>query len=498
MPDKKVIVVGAGIGGLVTATLLAARGLEVQVVERAETPGGKMREVAIGPHRIDAGPTVFTMRWIFEEIFAEAGSTLSDHLELEPLDIIARHAWSEGERLDLFADHQRSVEAIGDFAGAAEARAYQSFCDRAKMIYETLEGTFIRASRPSLFGLMARCGLGGFSNLSGIKPYDSLWDILGGFFKDDRLRQLFGRYATYCGSSPFEAPATLMLIAHVEQQGVWAVKGGMHRVAVALARLAEGLGVKFHYAAHVREILTERGRCCGVRLDTGEVLRGNAVVVNADPAALSTGQLGAGVRKAVPPLAPAARSLSAVTWCLTAETQGFPLARHNVFFGRNYASEFEDVLRRRRLPRDGTVYVCAQDRGLSADGAVSGPERLFLLLNAPARGDHQDFDAAEIELCEERVFSHLRHSGLEVQRVPESTQITTPAEFNRRFPATGGALYGPATHGWRASFTRPASRTRIPLLYLAGGSTHPGAGIPMAAMSGRLAAESLLEDLHST
>ena len=154
MPDKQVIVIGAGVGGLVTAIQLAARGLQVRVLERAEAPGGKMREVAVGPHRIDAGPTVFTMRWIFEDIFEQAGARLDEHLELEPLSIIARHAWSEQERLDLHADHERSIEAIGDFAGAAEARGYRAFCEQARTIYTTLDPTFIRASRPSLLGLM--------------------------------------------------------------------------------------------------------------------------------------------------------------------------------------------------------------------------------------------------------------------------------------------------------------------------------------------------------
>lgn len=456
-----------------------------------------MREVAIGPHRIDAGPTVFTMRWILEDVFADAGAALTDYLSLEPLEIIARHAWSEHERLDLFAERERTIEAIGDFGGAAEARGYRAYCDKAQSVYETLEGTFIRAQRPSPLGLMGRCGVSGLGRLRGIKPYDSLWRVLGDYFKDPRLRQLFGRYATYCGSSPFEAPGTLMLIAHVEQQGVWSVIGGMHQIALALAKLARGLGATIEYDREATEILTARGGASGVRFADGEVSGADAVVVNADPAALASGRLGEGIRKAVRPLAPNSRSMSAMTWCLRAETEGFPLARHNVFFGRDYASEFADIFRHARLPRDGTVYVCAQDRACGEPRTTPGAERLFLLLNAPSRGDRQAFDAAEIKQCEQRVFSHLENRGLRIHRSPESTQVTTPTEFDRLFPATGGALYGAATHGWRTPFTRPASRTRIPRLYLAGGGAHPGAGVPMAAISGRLAAASLIEDLRS-
>ncbi len=498
MPTEKAIVVGAGIGGLVSAIQLASRGVQVRLFERAGTPGGKMREVRIGEHRLDAGPTVFTMRWIFDDIFAEAGARLDDYLQLRPAEIIARHAWSEHERLDLFADQARTVAAIGDFAGAAAARGYQSFCEQARAIYETLDETFIRSTQPSLLGLIGRCGVRGFGGLRDIRPYDSLWQSLGEHFKDQRLRQLFGRYSTYCGSSPFQAPATLMLIAHVERQGVWLVEGGMHQTAVALARLAQANGVGIEYNMDVTEILIEYGRAAGVRLANGESIRADAVIVNGDPSALSSGHFGKGATKSVARVSPKDRSLSAMTWNLVAETHGFPLLRHNIFFARDYAAEFDDIFRHARLPREGTVYICALDRDERNQTASLGAERLFCLLNAPARGDTHPFDAAEIEQCEQRVFSLLERCGLKVTRNPEHSLVTTPAMFDRLFPATGGALYGQATHGWKASFNRPASRTRIPGLYLAGGATHPGAGVPMAAMSGRLAAASLLADLAST
>jgi 1-hydroxycarotenoid 3,4-desaturase len=289
-----------------------------------------------------------------------------------------------------------------------------------------------------------------------------------------------------------------MLIAHVERQGVWSVEGGMHQTAVALARLAESLGASIEYDADVAEILVEGGRACGVRLGSGERLGANAVVFNGDVAALANGRLGPGVTPAVGKIAPAERSLSAITWSLVAETEGFPLLRHSVFFCRDYAAEFEDIFGRSQIPREGTIYICAQDRGDHDDAAPQGPERLLCLLNAPAKGDRHPFDTAEIEQCEQRAFSLLERCGLKVHRTPETGVVTTPAVFDQLFPATGGALYGQASHGWQASFTRQPSRSKVAGLYLAGGSTHPGAGVPMAAMSGKLAAASLLSDLGST
>jgi 1-hydroxycarotenoid 3,4-desaturase len=497
---RRVAVVGAGVAGLVASLDLAARGCAVTLLERAAQPGGKMREVAVGTARLDAGPTVLTLRGILDEVFAAAGASLDDAVTLKPLATLARHAWDGGGgRLDLFADRQRSADAIAAFAGPAEGRRYLEFCARARRTFETLDRPFIRADRPTLLGLVAAFGPLGIGRLAGIQPFETMWGALGRNFEDPRLRQLFGRYATYVGSSPFRAPATLALVAHVEQEGVWRVEGGMHRLAEAMAALAGRLGADVRYGAEVAEVVLERGAVAAVRLATGERVEADAVVVNADTGAVAGGRFGPAVAGAAPPpTVPAARSLSAVTWLLQAEAAGFPLHHHNVFFSRDYAGEFDDLFTHRRLPRTPTVYVCAQDRGDDGEAATQGTERLLCLVNAPATGDTRPPTAQEIEGCAERAFGLTERCGLTLHRSPERTRVATPADFEALFPATGGALYGKASHGWRASFERPGVRTRVPGLYLAGGSVHPGPGVPMAALSGRMAAAALLADLAST
>ncbi|KNZ32878.1 MAG: CrtD protein [Methylibium sp. NZG] len=520
----RVVVIGAGIGGLVAALQLACRGLDVTLIERAATPGGKMRRVLAGGALVDAGPTVFTMRWVLEQIFASAGASLAERLKLTPLDVLARHAWGPDHHLDLFADAARSTDAIAQFAGPDEARRFTAFCAQARKVYDTLEGPYIRSERPTLLRMATDLGPRGLSVLAGLGPFATLWRSLARRFRDPRLQQLFGRYATYCGSSPFAAPATLMLVAQVEMDGVWAVQGGMLAVAQALADLAQQRGATLRYGAHCEEVLVQGGRACGVRLAGGETLAADSVVFNGDVAALSSGLLGGGVARATRAVAPESRSLSAMTWAIHARTSGFPLVRHNVFFCADYAAEFSDIFQHRRLPRQGTVYVCAQDRDDSgnapaaggrastADGAntnanatadASAPhaERLLCLVNAPACGDATDggaFDPSEIESCEQTHFALLRHCGLTIDRTADNTRLTTPADFNRLFPATGGALYGQASRGWMDSFRRPSSTSRLPGLYLAGGSVHPGPGVPMAALSGQLAAETLMAHLDST
>jgi 1-hydroxycarotenoid 3,4-desaturase len=506
----RVLVVGAGVGGLSAAALLAHAGLDVTVLEQATGPGGKACTREVGPHRLDAGPTVLTMRWVFEQLFDALGMSLARELQLTQCEVLARHAWGPAapDRLDLLADLEASVDAIAAFSTGAEAKRYRGFCEHAQALYQTLEASFITASRPdnplSLAARVLRQGLPGMRGLSHLQPFQSLWQALGRHFHDPRLRQLFGRYATYCGSSPFSAPATLMLVAHVEREAVWQVEGGLHRLAQALAGAATRGGATLRYGTAVREIRLTQGRASGVVLADGEVLQADAVLFNGDADALAQGLLGSPVQAAlgVRPLAPAQRSLSAVTWHQVATPSGFALSHHNVFFcdpaADGYRREF-DALQQGALPPSPTVYLCAQDRSAALEPETpAGPERLMLLVNAPARADTRPPDEEELRRCEQQTTQQLARMGLVLQPGPWPVHRTTPAQFAAAYPGSAGALYGQASHGWQASFQRPTQRSAVPGLYLAGGTAHPGPGLPMASLSGQLAARLMLADLAST
>jgi 1-hydroxycarotenoid 3,4-desaturase len=498
---RPVIIIGAGVGGLSAALALAAAGRPVVVLEKEAAPGGKMRRLAPAGRAMDAGPTVFTMKPVFDDLFARAGSSVEAELALTRLEVLARHAWDieagRHERLDLLADVGASADAIGRFAGLSEAAGFRAFSADAARVFEALDASFMRAPRPSPLGLARSIGLARLPGLLAGQPFRSLWANLGRYFRDPRLRQLFARYATYCGASPFEGPGTLMLIAHAELMGVWTIEGGMHALAQALARLIARQGGEVRYAVTVARIETRNGRAAAVITSDGERIEGDAVLFNGDVSALGQGLLGEEARPAAPLTPPAARSLSAVTWCIDAPTAGFPLSRHNVFFSGDYPAEFRAIFGERRPPDLPTVYVCAEDRGGSASPSPSPPrDRLLCLVNAPAEGDRAPLSAEATTRLGDAAFALMRRCGLEVATEGRGV-VTAPEGFHRLFPGTGGALYGAAGHGPFAPFRRMGSESRIPGLYLAGGSAHPSAGVPMAAISGMLAADAIESRLRA-
>ncbi len=490
MNADPVIVIGAGMGGLSAAIELCTQGLPVVLLERHASAGGKMRQVTVSGRALDVGPTVFTMRWVFEDLYRRAGLVFSEAVDMQGADLLARHSWVGSDPLDLFTEVERSVAAIESLCGSREAGSYREFARRSEAVFNTLDAPFMRAQRPGPIALSLHNGLRGIIDLSKTGAFETLWRSLAGTFEDERLRQLFARYSTYCGSSPFRAPATLMLIAHVERAGVWLLRGGMQALAQSLQHSAEQLGVDCRFNQHVERIETRGNRVRNVILANGDVLPASAVVFNGDTNALCAGLLGDAVQKATPARTEA--SLSAITRATVARVSGFPLAHHSVLFGGDYPREFSSVFDQATVPPDPTVYICAQDRDgfVPRAGNNDSPERLFCLINAPARelsGEETDAALANLDAA-------LKSHGLHLHDDAADARVTGPGDFAELFPATRGALYGRPTHGWLGSFRRPGARSRVQGLYLAGGSVHPGAGVPMAALGGRLAAEQLLAD----
>jgi 1-hydroxycarotenoid 3,4-desaturase len=314
------------------------------------------------------------------------------------------------------------------------------------------------------------------------------------FFHDPRLIQLFSRYATYYGSSPFRAPATLNLIAAVEQQGVWLPQGGMVGLARVLDEMAKKLGVEVSCKTAVKEIAVQQGKVIGVVTADDRFEAAEVVVYNGEVAALAAGLCGEAASHAVPVRPQARRSLSALTLTTVAQVAPEQLSSHNVFFSKApYRREFDDIFRCHTLPQEPTVYLRAQDQD-APSGQQQAFQRLFMIINAPPLGDQAPLSDAAIASCVEKACALLHRCGLRSTIAPGQFHIETPQSFHALFAGSGGALYGARTDSMWAPLRRAGARTAISGLYLAGGSVHPGAGVPMAAISGRHAASCVLAD----
>ena len=495
-PARHVVVVGAGIGGLACALRLACAGVQVTLLERAAQPGGKMRTVASVAGPVDAGPTVLTMRHVFDDLFAAAGTRLEDHVTLRPLRTLARHYWPDGAMLDLMADPQASAANIDAAFGSRSVDQFRSFSDRAKRLFAAFDAPMMQAAQPSSGGL-ARAVLRRPSLIADMAPHRSLARLLSGSFDDPRLAQLFGRYATYVGGSPYAAPALLALIWQAEAAGVWCVDGGMHQLAVAIEALCRQHGVTFQYGTHVAAIHAGTP----LRVETGAAeVTADAIVFNGDPRALTQGLLGKDPHNAIAQSAIEPRSLSANVLAFAATVSGPALAHHTVFFADDAKAEF-DALDSGAVDTDSTLYICAQDRGDTE--TPQGPERLEVIQNAPPLmpgPGHADPDAGK-RACLNTMETRLARFGVSITPMADTTALTRPAGFEAMFPGSLGSLYGRSPSGMMSGLMsglmRPTARTRLPGLYLAGGGAHPGAGVPMATLSARHAAEAILADLTS-
>ncbi len=494
--DRRVaLVVGAGVGGLACAMRLQAAGLAVTLLDRHAAPGGKMRTIPSAAGPVDAGPTVLTLRQVFEDLFDACGTRLADHVTLTRQEVLARHFWPDGGRLDLFDDPDRSAAAIETFAGPAARQAFARFWTDTRALFDAFEGPMLHAADPRLPRL-AQAALSQPRLLPMLAPGRSMAaDLARRFASEPRLAQLFGRYATYVGGAPAACPALLCLIWEAEARGVWRVSGGMHQLARAMADRLAAMGGRIRLSTRVARIEAGRSGVTGIVLEDGTRLTAPVVVFNGDPRALATGLLGPDVAHLGRVTARVPRSHSARVLSFAARVHGPALAHHNVFFAADPGREFAD-LAAGHMPADPSVYLCAEDRGTGAP-VPRGPERFEIILNA-APLTRADPPPQEAQTCLTRTFRALARFGLSFSPEPGPEALTTPTGFDHLFPGSAGSLYGQSPHGLTASLRRPRARTALRGLYLVGGGAHPGAGVPMATLSARHAAEAIMTDLALT
>ncbi len=489
MMKRNAAIIGAGIGGLSAAAHLMALGCKVTIFDALPHPGGKMRSVATPAGPADAGPTVLTMVNVIAELFELVGTRLEDHVQIHQQPMVARHFWQDGSQMDLYSDPAASKESIHAFAGPAEAQAFVEFRARAERLFNGFNAPVMTAPEPSVLH-SAKAVVRNPRLALDMAAHQSLAKLLDGTFRDPRLRQLFGRYATYVGGSPYQSPALLSLIWAAEEAGVWQVQGGMHSLAKALASALQSAGATICLNKNVSRILTGDGAVRAIELESGTKVDVDLVVFNGDPKALVDGHLGPGPQGAIAAEPLQSRSLSANVLAFAGKWSGPEILHHNVFFADDPRQEF-DPISKGQAPKAATLYLCAQDRG-EGMAAPQSAERFEVIENAAPTGPtHQ---AEEATQCLTRITQGFQKFGVTFDPVPTLHDLTTPTQFATLFPASHGSLYGQSPHGLTAAMARPTARTKIKGLYLAGGGTHPGAGVPMAALSGRHAGAAIGAD----
>lgn len=491
---REVVVVGAGLGGLSAAIALASRGLQVTVVEALGGPGGKAGVVTLpGGVEADTGPSLFTLPAVLRGVFELAGARLEDEVTLFQHAPSFRYLYPDGVRLDVHPLMEDTLASVSRTLGADAARDLREFLAYARRIWESAAPHFVFGPAPSLRGV-ATLGLPGWLAVGKIDAMRTMLGAIESRVRSPHLRDLLCRYATYNGSDPRRAPATLNCVVWAEQGlGAFGVEGGLQAVVRALVRVAARLGVQMRFDAPVARLLVEAGRASGVVLRNGEVLRAQAVVANADVAHVFTDLLPAAAHRDATASVP---SMSGWTALVRARRQA-ERAPHTVLFPRRYMDEFRDIFDRDAPPAEPTVYICAQERAHRRAGWPDH-EALFLMANTPAEPASGMRDPAIWSALRERVLARARDAGL-LAGDDVIVWERTPTQLASTFPRTRGALYGAASNGALSAFRRPANRVRgVRGLYLASGSAHPGGGVPLCLQSGRAAADALLQDLGET
>jgi phytoene desaturase len=487
--QPEVLIIGAGVGGLSAALALAARGLPVRVLEAGPVPGGKAGAVEVDGVVIETGPSVLTLPEVFTGLFARAGLRLEDQVTLRRLDPGFRYRYADGCVLEVAHHPADTLARVRTALGPAAEAELAAFLRYSESIWDAAAPNFVLGAAPS-WAAMTALAVRRPRALLSVDPMRSMAAGIDRHVREPHLRMLLRRYATYNGSDPRRAPATLNCIAHVELSlGGFGVQGGISALVGALVEAIEARGGIIECNSAVDHVLLRGGTAVGAVLTGGEERRGRAVVVNADVGMLRTGGLPDAARHLPPATAP---SMSGWNGALRADRRPDRLP-HEVLFPDDYDAEFADIFDRDRPPLAPTVYLCAQERCHGLAGWLDS-EPIFVMANAPAEPPGGPRNPAVWAALEAAVERRIRAAGLWAEG-DSMVWRRTPTELAAEFPGSRGAIYGAASNDRFAAFKRPPNRvTGLRGLYLASGSAHPGGGLPMVALSGMAAADCLSRD----
>ena len=494
----KVVVIGAGIGGMCTAARLARLGHEVEIFEASDRTGGKCRTEWIGDYAFDTGPSLLTLPAVFKDFFLKTGMRLEKSLTITPVDPAFNYHFADGVIIDFpNLSLTKICDSIESALGKSAADEWHALMQRAETMWDLARGPFIESELGSIFSLILRKNF--ISDLMQISPLTSLRRYTKKFTQDSHLQMITERYATYTGSDPRKVPAVLLSIAFMETTfGAWHLKGGVGQLSQAIEERCIKLGVKIHLNTLVSEITVKSASASGVKLAGGRVVDSDIVVANADAELVynkllpfKLKQVNSERRK----LKRATKSLAGFSLLLGLDNSKIDgdapiMNHHSVYFPKDYGAEFNDIFLKKQPVADPTIYICSPND--SSMVARPGLENWSVLVNAPRHDPETGMDwnigAAEYA---KTIISKLDALGLRVSERLDVLEIRTPLDLQESVHAPGGSIYGTSSNGARSAFLRAKNRSPLPGLYCVGGSAHPGGGLPLVGISAELVAAAI-------
>ncbi|SDT59326.1 phytoene desaturase [Mucilaginibacter mallensis] len=487
MPKKKALIIGAGIAGIATAIRLAVKGHNVEVFEANTYPGGKLSEFEKDGFRFDAGPSLLTMPQYIDELFTLAGKQPSDYFNYQKLDVVCNYFFENGSRIKAYADEGKFATEVSRATGESE-KAIKKYAENSRKIYNITNHVFLERSLHQLKTYLNWNAIKSIFSLPQIDAMRTMHKANTSFFNDERMVQFFDRYATYNGSNPYAAPATLNVIPHIEQYfGAYFPDGGMYSIVSSLVKLAESLGVSFHYNSPVDEAVLDRQKVKGIKVK-GELHKADTVVSNMDVWFTYHKLL-----KDHPKLHPQKilrqeRSSSALIFYWGVSKQFPDLDLHNIFFSSDYKAEFDHVWQQKDIYDDPTVYVNISSK-YKPDDAPMGCENWFVMINVPANTG-QDWDKLIADARKNIIVKLSKSLDEDISQLIISETILDPRGIEHKTSSYQGSIYGTSSNSQFAAFLRHSNKSsKIDGLYFCGGSVHPGGGIPLCLLSAKIVSD---------
>lgn len=483
---KSVAVIGAGIGGMTTALLLSEQGFRVRIFERMPAAGGKMRRFSFADCTFDAGPSLITMPFILRNLFNSLNRSIEDYLELLPVEPLCRYFWSDGSELDAYSQSNKRTHTLNSFSDKAD-RHVEQYLHHAGEVYNATKDIFLFNPFEGVKEFFKPKNLPFLPKFPQLRTLTSLHSFNTSIFKDKRLIQLFDRFATYNGSDPYKAPATLMVIPYIEfHYGGWYPHGGIYSIAHSLANLCHEKNIEIHYNSTVTNLYKHNNTITALEMENGDIYDADIIVSNAD--AYWTHKHLLKEKISVPEL-----SSSGFVIMAAVKKQKHSLSHHNILFSDNYEKEFGDIFEKKILADDMTIYISISSL---TDRSQAAPDRenWFILINTPPNGGKNTWDNSAEQ------YWHLIRKRMEVFGIHLSDEyiiekhFITPDNFSSELLATGGSLYGGASNSPFSAFLRPKNVSKkYKNLFFAGGTVHPGGGIPLVILSGNITAREIIK-----